>query len=78
MCKKICPIMSKNFLWSSEEPAGFGNTSLPANEDCFVECQESSCALWVAMYTTETGRGTVSGCAYALNAIKNSDGKVVV
>jgi hypothetical protein len=75
MSKKICPIMSRNFLWANE-PVGFGNTSLPANEDCFVECQNNQCALWVTLYNTENSQE--SGCAFALNAMKNSEGMIVI
>ena len=66
----ICPIMSRNF----QSEAGF---NLPVTEEGFVECQESKCVLWVSVWTTETGYSE-KGCAFALNAMKNSEGKIVV
>ena len=64
MNTKLCPIMSTQLE---------GMYSLK-----IVDCARSNCALWVSgAYTTE-GLPVEGMCAYRLQAMINSDGKVVV
>lgn len=73
--KKICPIMSNNFLWGPRE---INQCSLPANEDGFVECQREKCALWVGLFAYEGKHncGAEYGCAFAMLARKNESGSI--
>ena len=59
---KICPFMSKLL----------GNNDTAAE----IKCRESECALWVTMSTTPEAH-QIQGCAFALNAQKNSEGKTI-
>jgi len=64
MSNQLCPIMSKPV-------AGMYDVKK-------VDCARGNCALWVSgAYTTE-GRTVPGMCAYRLQAMTNSEGKVVV
>ena len=64
--KTMCPLKF-NAKTLDEEGSVF-------KSDC--QCEKDECELWTDMYTTETVR--VSGCAIRMNAMKNSDGLIVV
>lgn len=62
----MCPILSSQFQLAN----------LKTVDTFWVGCQEDECKWWIRMYTTE-GSPTY-GCAINLNAMKNSDGRIVV
>ena len=68
---KICPIMSRMFQSK-------GAYDQEVTDVGFIDCQREKCALWVSAWTNEGHGGQERGCAFAINAMKNSDGMVVV
>ena len=65
MSKKECPFLTAGF---------YANPSTEFNMK--TECIEQKCALWVTLYNTENNQE--HGCAFAMNAMKNSEGRIVV
>ena len=69
MGKKICPLkFNANTL---------DRDGMEKDENACV-CIENECAFWVSLWTTEGHGYHENGCAIALLAMKNADGKVVV
>jgi len=77
MSKKICPLFMAGALAnSSRVPQSEANEAV-ATLSKLIACREDGCEFWTQAHLAEPERGTEYGCAIRINAMTNSEGRVV-